>query len=85
MALICLSVVGVDLVDLRTNFENFGGFGAPVPGLIVSLGSYVDLGQKGLDITLNLYGHKTSLEVLSKGHLLVYVSLTWCLRASYTA
>ena len=80
-----MEVVGVELLAMGMYFGNCGSLCDPFPGIIVYVGIYVELGQKGLDITLNLYGHKTSLEVLSKGNLLVYVSLTWCLRASYTA
>ena len=43
--LICLEVVGVDLMDLGMYFDSFGSLRDPVPGLIVSLGIAVELGQ----------------------------------------
>ena len=61
------------------HFDNCGSICDPVPGLLVSLGVYVEFLQEGLNINLVLYFQKTSLEVLSEGHLLVSVSLTWCL------
>ena len=40
-ALLYLTVLGVELVDLRMHFDIFGSLHAPVLGLIVSLGSGV--------------------------------------------
>ena len=55
-ALLCLAVVGVDLMALGVHFEIFGSLRAPVMGLLVSLDIDVELGQEGLDITLILDG-----------------------------
>ena len=67
------------------HFEHFGSLGAPVPGLLVSLGIHVELGKKGLDINLILDGHRTRIIVFSEGQILVDVSLNWCLSDSSTA
>ena len=67
------------------HFEKFGSLCAPVSGLLVSIGIYVELGQEVSDIALVLYGYKASLEVLGEGRLLVAVSLAWWLSASSTA
>ena len=55
-ALICCVVVGVELMPLKIHSDSFGNLCAPVPGLLVSLGIYVELGQEGLDIALILDG-----------------------------
>ena len=65
--------------------DNCGSICAPVPGLLVSLGIDVELGQEGLDNNLVIYGQKSILEVLSEGQILVVVSLTWCLSDHSTA
>ena len=52
-------------MNLGMHFDNCGSLCAPVPGLLVSLGIYVELGQEVLDITLVIDGHKASLEVIS--------------------
>ena len=62
-----MEVVGVELVALGMKFDNCGSLSATVPGLLVSLGMYIELGQEGLDITLVLDGNNTSLEVLNNG------------------
>ena len=72
-------------MSLGTQFENFGVLRSPVPVLLVSLGMNVELGQKGLYIVLVLDGQNTSLEVLSEGHIIIAVSLTWWLSASSAA
>ena len=72
-------------MSLEMHFENCGSLCAHLLGLIVSLYIYVELGKEGLDITLVLGGHNISIEVLIEGHLLVSVSLDWCISASYTA
>ena len=41
---------------LGIHFEIFGSLYAPVPGLIVSLVIFVELGEEGLDIDCILYG-----------------------------
>ena len=64
---------------LGIHFGNFGILRAPVPGLLVSLGIYVELGQEGLDINLILDDQNSSLEVLCGGQILVAVSLSWCI------
>ena len=51
-ALLCLEVVGVELMALGIHFDSFGSICAPVPGLLVSLGIDVELEQDGLDIVL---------------------------------
>ena len=56
-------------------FDNCGSLRAPVPVLLIYLGIDVELGQEGLDITLIHDGHKASLEGISKGQLIVDVSL----------
>ena len=81
---LCFTVVGVELVALGMHFDNFGSLHAPFPSLMFSLGIDVELGQEVLDITLVLDVHKTSLEFLSEGQLLVAVSLTWWLSAPST-
>ena len=70
---------------LGIQFDSFGNLCAPVPGLLVSLSVYFELGQEGLDITFILYGYKASLELLGKGQLFVAVSLSWWLSASSSA
>ena len=60
---------------LGMHFGSCVSLRAPVPGLIVSLGIYVELGQEGLGITLVLDAQKSSFEVISYGKLLVDVSL----------
>ena len=56
-------------------FGRCGSLYAPVLGLLVSLGIYVELRREGLDMILFLDGQKAILEVLSKGQLLVAVSI----------
>ena len=63
------------------HFDNFGSLCAPILVLIFSLGIYVELVQEGLDITLVLDSHKSSLEVLIEGQILFYFSLSWFLSA----
>ena len=46
--------------------DNCGSICAPVPGLLVSLGIDVELGQEGLDIILVLDVQKARIEVLSE-------------------
>ena len=58
-------------------FNNWGSLCAPVPVLLVSLGIDVELVQEDLYITLVLGGQKASLEVISEGHIIVTVYLTW--------
>ena len=59
-----LELVGVKLATLEIQFDNCGSIHEPVPGLLVSQDIDVELGQEGLDTTLALDGHKSSLEVL---------------------
>ena len=68
-------MLGIELIYEMKHFDSFCGLCALVPGLLVSLGIYVVLGQENLDIILVLGGQKSSLEVLSQDQLLVYVSL----------
>ena len=82
---LCLEVVGVDLMALGMHFGSCVSLRAPVPGLIVSLGIYAELGQEGLGITLVLDSQKSSFEVISYGKLLVDVSLDWWFSSSSTA
>ena len=79
-----MEVVGVELLAMGMYFGNCGSLCDPFPGILVYVGIYVELGQKGLDITLVLGGHKSSLEVLSEAQLIVDVSLTLWLSASST-
>ena len=77
-------MVGVEFMALGMHFENCGSICEPVTRLIISLGSNVDMGQEGLDITLVLDGKNTSLQVLSAGQILVAVYLYWWINASST-
>ena len=43
-------------MPLKIHFDSFGNLCAPVKGLLVSLGIYVEFGQEGLDIALILDG-----------------------------
>ena len=43
-ALLCLEVVGVEFMDLGMHFDIFGSLCEPVLGLIVYLGTDVELG-----------------------------------------
>ena len=70
---------------MGVHFEIFVSLCAPVPGLLVSLGIDIELGQKGLDIALILDGWKASLEVLGESQLLVDVSLACWFGASSAA
>ena len=67
------------------HFGNFGGLCSPVLGLLFSLGTYVELVQEVLYITLVLGGQRGILEVLSKVQMLVYVYLIWWISASSNA
>ena len=69
-------------MNLGVHFDNFGSLYASVPGLLISLGMYVELGKKILEITLVLDGQKASFEVLSGGQILVALYLAWFLSAS---
>ena len=60
---------------LGMHFENCGSLCAPVPGLIVYLVIYVELGQEGLGVTLVLDDQKARIELLSGGKIIVAVSL----------
>ena len=60
---------------MEMQFGYFGSAHAPVLGLLVSLGIYVDMVNEGLDIILVLDRQKTRPEVLSKGQLIFSVSL----------
>ena len=77
-------MVGVEFMALGTHFDNCASICEPVTRLIISLGSNVDMGQEGLDITLVLDGKNTSLQVLSAGQILVAVYLYWWINASST-
>ena len=77
-------VVGVELVALGVHFEKCGSLRAPVPGLLFSLGVYVELVQEGLDITLVLDVQKAILEVPNESQLLFAASLSWWISASST-
>ena len=67
------------------HFGNFCGLYSPVLGLLFSLGTYVELVQEVLYITLVLDGQRGILEVLSKVQMLVYVYLIWWISASSNA
>ena len=54
-------MLGVELVALGINFENFGSIRAPVPGLLNYLGIYFELGQEVLDTTLAINEQKAIL------------------------
>ena len=79
--MLCLAVVGVYVLDLGIHFNNCGSLHVPIPDQLVSLGIDVDLEQEGLDTTLVLDDHKESVGFLSKGQLLVIVSLACYLNA----
>ena len=70
-------------MNLGVHFDNFGSLHAPVLGLIVSLGIYIELVQEGLGITLVQGDQKNILEVLSEGQLLVTVSLACWISDSF--
>ena len=84
-AFLCLVVVGLSLLDLGIQFDKCGSIRSFVPGLLVSLGIDVEMGQEGLDIALVLDGQNSSSEVFSEGRILVSVSLAWWLSASSTS
>ena len=67
------------------HFDNYGSLHAAVPGILVSLVVYVELGQEGLGIDLFLDGQQASLEVLGGGKLPISVSLAWWLSDSCDA
>ena len=67
------------------HFDHCGSLRSLVPCLLFFMGIYVELGKKGLDITLVLGGQNDGLEVLSEGCIIVYVSFSWCLSASYAS
>ena len=52
-------------MTLGIHFDNCVSICAPVPGLLVSLGIYVELVHEVLDIILVLDGQNSTLEVLS--------------------
>ena len=56
---------------MEMQFEYFCSAHDPVPGLLVSLGIYVDMVNEGLDIILVLDGQEYILEVLSQGRIIV--------------
>ena len=70
---------------LGINFEHFGSLCSPVLGLIIFLGTYVELVQKVLDITLVINDQKVGLQFLTYVQLLVRASLAWCISASPTS
>ena len=47
---------------LGVRFENCGSLHAPVPGLLVPLEIFIELGQEGLDVNFFLEGQNYSLE-----------------------
>ena len=47
------------LKDLGIHFDKFGCLCDPVPGLLVSLGIYVELVQESLYVSLILYDHES--------------------------
>ena len=55
-ALLYLAVAGVEFMDLGMHFVSFVSLYDPVPGLLVSMGIGVELGQEGLDIALIIDG-----------------------------
>ena len=55
---------------MEMQFGYFGSAHAPVPGLLVSLGIYVDMVNEGLDIIFVLDGQEYILEVLSQGRII---------------
>ena len=83
-ALLYLAVIGVDLMDLGVHFGGFVSLRDPIPGLLIYLGIYVELGQENLDITLVLDVQKTRLELISEGQILVAVPLACWISASST-
>ena len=69
---------------LGLHFGIYDSLCAPLTVLPFSLGFYVEMLHKGLDITLVPDGQKFSLEVLSEGKILVVVSLAWYINAYST-
>ena len=68
-------VVGLELVTLGMYFSNYGSIHNPVPGLIISMGIYVELVQECLYISLVIYIQKAIIKVLSEVQILVNVSI----------
>ena len=66
--------VGLELMDLVMHFESCGSLRAPVPGLLIYLSIWIELGHEVLDITLILDVQKAILEVLSEVQIFVAVS-----------
>ena len=46
------------------HFDRFGCLYAPVPGLLFSLGIYVELEQEGLNVALVLDAHEDGFKIL---------------------
>ena len=76
--------VGVESLALGMHFYNYGSLRAPVLGLLIYLGIYVELGQEIFDITLVLGWHKAILGVLSEVQIIVSVFLAWWISDSFT-
>ena len=57
-------------------FDQCGSLRVHVLGLLVYLGTYVELLQEDVDINLVLDGHNSRLEVLSEFQIIVAVSLS---------
>ena len=55
-ALLCLTVVGVALMDLGIQVDSFDSLCAPVPCLLYPLVIDIELGQECLEINLFLDG-----------------------------
>ena len=64
------------------HFDRFGCLWAPVLGLLIYLGIYVELGQEGLHVILILDGHKADFKILGEIYLLL-VSLAWMSSISF--
>ena len=58
------------------HLDSFGRLFAPVLGLLVSLDTYAELVQEGLQVSLVLDGNEDGFKILGEIYLLL-VSLTW--------
>ena len=80
-----MEVVGVELMALGVQFYSCGSIRYPVPSLLVSLGIYVELIQKGLEINFLLDVQNSSLEVLCEVQIIFAVALAYWLSYSFAA
>ena len=51
-------------MTMGIHFDSHGSIQAPVPGLLVYLGIYVELEQEGLNVALVLDAHEDGFKIL---------------------